>query len=101
MCQSKKQRLVWKRLFPAPPSLSMRYWERAVRVHCPKVCAACWRARRTSVPDARRCDMTITLACPKQGFFFFPGRGYTGELFIGDIGLPPELEQGLQTEMLT
>ena len=52
-------------------------------------------------PAAIRCDMTITLACPKQGFFFFPGRGYTGELYIGDIGLPPELEQRLQMEMLT
>src|SRR5579859_3624875 len=50
---------------------------------------------------AIRCDITITLACPKQGFFFFPGRGYIGELFIGDIGLPSELEQGLRTEMLT
>lgn len=47
------------------------------------------------------CDMTITLACPKQGSFFFPGRVYTGELYIGDIGLPPELEQHLRTEMLT
>ncbi len=52
-------------------------------------------------PGTIRCDMTITLACPKQGFFFFPGRGYTGELYTGDIGLPPELEQGLRTEMLT
>ncbi len=52
-------------------------------------------------PGTIRCDMTITLACPKQGFFFFPGRGYIGELSIGDIGLPPELEQSLQTEMLT
>src|SRR5712692_9144434 len=46
-------------------------------------------------------DMTITLACPKQGFFFFPGREYLGELFVGDIGLPPEMERHLQTEMLT
>jgi len=46
-------------------------------------------------------DLTITLACPKQGFFFFPGRAYIGELFVGDIGLPPEMEQHLQTEMLT
>lgn len=52
-------------------------------------------------PGAIHSDMTITLACPKQGFFFFPGRGYTGELYVGDIGLPPELEQGLRTEMLT
>ena len=52
-------------------------------------------------PGTIHCDMTITLANPKQGFFFFPGRAYTGELYVGDIGFPPELEQGLQTEMLT
>jgi ADP-dependent NAD(P)H-hydrate dehydratase / NAD(P)H-hydrate epimerase len=46
-------------------------------------------------------DLTITLACPKQGFFFFPARSYIGELYTGDIGLPPVLEQELQTEMLT
>ena len=33
-------------------------------------------------------DMTITLAYPKLGFFFFPGREYIGELYVGDIGLP-------------
>ena len=52
-------------------------------------------------PGTIHCDMTITLACPKQGFFFFPGRAYTGDLHVGDIGLPPELEQGLPAEMLT
>jgi hydroxyethylthiazole kinase-like uncharacterized protein yjeF len=46
-------------------------------------------------------DVTITLACPKQGFFFFPGREYLGELYVGSIGLPPELERNLKTEMLT
>lgn len=46
-------------------------------------------------------DLTITLACPKQGFFFFPARNYLGKLLVGSIGLPPELENGLQTEMLT
>jgi hydroxyethylthiazole kinase-like uncharacterized protein yjeF len=45
-------------------------------------------------------DTTITLACPKQGFFFFPGRGYIGDLYIGDIGLPSALEENLTTEML-
>lgn len=45
-------------------------------------------------------DMTITLAYPKQGFFFFPGREYVGELYIGDIGLPPEMGHSLQMEML-
>ena len=52
-------------------------------------------------PGTIPADITITLACPKQGFFFFPGRAYIGELFVGDIGLPPEMEQHLQTEMLT
>ncbi len=52
-------------------------------------------------PGTIRADMTVTLACPKQGFFFFPGRDYIGELYVGDIGLPPELESHLQTEMLT
>ncbi len=46
-------------------------------------------------------DMTITMACPKQGFFFFPGRGYIGELHVADIGLPLEMTHGLSTEMLT
>ncbi|HJT57035.1 MAG TPA: NAD(P)H-hydrate dehydratase, partial [Ktedonobacteraceae bacterium] len=52
-------------------------------------------------PGTIRADMTITLACPKQGFFFFPGRDYLGELYVGDIGLPVEMERHLRTEMLT
>src|SRR5437764_10924470 len=44
-------------------------------------------------PGTIRSDITITLACPKQGFFFFPGRDYLGELYVGDIGLPAEMEQ--------
>lgn len=52
-------------------------------------------------PGTIPADITITLAFPKQGFFFFPGRGYIGELYVGDIGLPPEMEQGIRTEMLT
>lgn len=52
-------------------------------------------------PGAIPADLTITLAYPKQGFFFFPGRGYMGELYVGDIGLPAGMELHLQTEMLT
>jgi hydroxyethylthiazole kinase-like uncharacterized protein yjeF len=52
-------------------------------------------------PGTIPADITITLACPKQGFFFFPGRDYMGKLFVGDIGLPPEMERDLKTEMLT
>ena len=52
-------------------------------------------------PGTIPADMTITLACPKLGFFFFPGRDYIGDLHIGDIGFPAKLEQHLQTEMIT
>ncbi|MBX5456884.1 MAG: NAD(P)H-hydrate dehydratase [Thermogemmatispora sp.] len=51
-------------------------------------------------PGSIRADLTITLACPKQGFFFFPARAYLGELFVGSIGLPEELERDLKDEML-
>lgn len=51
-------------------------------------------------PGTIPADVTITLACPKQGFFFFPGRDYLGQLYIGSIGLPPELEHALNTEVL-
>lgn len=52
-------------------------------------------------PATLHADITITFACPKQGFFFFPGRDYIGKLYVGDIGLLPEMEQHLPTEMLT
>ena len=52
-------------------------------------------------PGTIPADVTITLACPKQGFFFFPGREYIGELHVGSIGFPPDLERHLKTEMLT
>jgi NAD(P)H-hydrate epimerase len=52
-------------------------------------------------PGSIHADITITLACPKQGFFFFPGREYVNDLYIGDIGLPAELESKIQTEMLS
>jgi len=45
-------------------------------------------------------DLTITLAFPKQGFFFFPGRSYIGHLLVGDIGLPSELTNHLINDML-
>lgn len=52
-------------------------------------------------PGTIHADSTITLAFPKQGFFFFPGRDYIGELYVAGIGLPDEMEQHLTTEMLT
>src|SRR6266699_1091302 len=52
-------------------------------------------------PGTIPADMTITLACPKLGFFFFPGREYLGEMYVADIGLPAELLRHPRTEMLT
>ncbi|HTI13197.1 MAG TPA: NAD(P)H-hydrate dehydratase [Dictyobacter sp.] len=52
-------------------------------------------------PGTIEVDTTITLACPKQGFFFFPARDYMGDLRVGEIGLPPELEEHLHTEIIT
>jgi NAD(P)H-hydrate epimerase len=52
-------------------------------------------------PGTIRADTTITLANPKQGFFFFPGRGYLGQLYVGSIGLPDGMTGHLKTEMLT
>ncbi len=52
-------------------------------------------------PGTLHTDITITFAAPKIGFFFFPGRGYIGDLYIGDIGLPPEMGSNIRTEMLT
>src|SRR5258708_35997317 len=48
-------------------------------------------------PGSIPADLTITLAYPKLGFFFFPGRSYVGELHVGDIGLPSAFENHPQT----
>jgi ADP-dependent NAD(P)H-hydrate dehydratase / NAD(P)H-hydrate epimerase len=52
-------------------------------------------------PGTMHADITITFAAPKQGFFFFPGRDYLGELYIAAIGLPAEMGSDIRTEMLT
>lgn len=36
-----------------------------------------------------RADRTATMALPKRGFFFSPGREQVGELTVVDIGVPP------------
>ena len=40
-------------------------------------------------PGTIRCDMTITLACPKQGFFFFPGAVIRASCSPAISGCPP------------
>ena len=38
-----------------------------------------------------RATATLTLALPKTGLRTDPGRGHAGELYLADIGVPPEL----------
>ena len=47
---------------------------------------------------AIRADLTVTLAFPKVGLFLFPGADYMGNLEVGGIGLPSEMqvESGLE-----
>ncbi len=46
-------------------------------------------------------DLTITLANPKLGLFFFPGAALVGDLLVGDIGLPSGMDASVSLEMLT
>ncbi|HEY7127477.1 MAG TPA: NAD(P)H-hydrate dehydratase [Ktedonobacterales bacterium] len=46
-------------------------------------------------------DLTITLANPKLGLFFFPGAGLVGDLQVAGIGLPPGMDDQIQREMIT
>ncbi|HEY7347094.1 MAG TPA: NAD(P)H-hydrate dehydratase [Ktedonobacterales bacterium] len=46
-------------------------------------------------------DVTITLANPKLGLFFFPGAALVGELLVGSIGLPADMDETIRLEMLT
>ena len=37
-----------------------------------------------------RADLTVTMAFPKYGHLYYPGREYTGELVVADIGVTKE-----------
>ena len=43
--------------------------------------------------EAVNSDATITMAYPKTGFFFYPGREYVGDLKIVNIGIPSDVLQ--------
>jgi NAD(P)H-hydrate epimerase len=45
-------------------------------------------------------DLTVTLAFPKLGLFFFPGANYIGDLKIGGIGLPDDMPITAGLELL-
>lgn len=39
---------------------------------------------------AIKADLTVTFGCRKRGMVFFPGREYSKEVIVADIGFPPE-----------
>lgn len=51
-------------------------------------------------PGTLDADLTVTLAYPKVGLFLFPGSSYVGQLEVGSIGLPPEMEVSAGMELL-
>lgn len=46
-------------------------------------------------------DYTVTLAFPKLGLFRFPGAERVGKLSTADIGIPAELAEDINLELLT
>ncbi len=46
-------------------------------------------------------DLTITLACPKIGLFFYPAMDFVGDLRVGSIGLNPAQDLGGLAEWMT
>ena len=53
--------------------------------------------------EAIKADYTVTFGLPKRGHFLYPGAGYTGKLFIEDIGFPFRLlnSDQLKVELTT
>jgi hydroxyethylthiazole kinase-like uncharacterized protein yjeF len=52
-------------------------------------------------PACPAADLTVTLALPKAGLYKFPGAERTGRVIIGDIGIPEELADKINLELLT
>ena len=52
-------------------------------------------------PVCLSADMTVTLGYPKIGLFRFPGAAYVGQLEIAGIGIPSDLAEGINTELIT
>lgn len=49
-----------------------------------------------------KADVTVTLGLPKVGLLFYPGKSVTGDVTVGDIGIPEEVieEQKLTLHLL-
>jgi NAD(P)H-hydrate epimerase len=52
-------------------------------------------------PATLPADSTVTFAFPKRGQFLFPAAAYLGELWVADIGIPPELASEIPIEVST
>jgi NAD(P)H-hydrate epimerase len=46
-------------------------------------------------------DYTITLGFPKVGLYNLPAAEKAGKIIITDIGIPPQLAEGVETELMT
>ena len=52
-------------------------------------------------PLTPRPDVTLALGYPKLGMFALPGAASVGELDVLDIGIPPDLDDDVQVELMT
>ena len=52
-------------------------------------------------PACPYADLTVTLAFPKMGLYKFPGAARAGKIKIVDIGIPEELADDIDHELLT
>ena len=46
-----------------------------------------------------RADLTVTMALPKLGLLFYPGRDFVGELAVGEVGYPRKLLDSYQSKL--
>ncbi len=52
-------------------------------------------------PSCPSADITVTFGYPKIGLFSFPGAEKVGKLVIADIGIPQDLAQDIDVELIT
>jgi len=52
-------------------------------------------------PSCPYADITVTFGFPKVGLFNFPGAEKVGKLIIADIGIPQDLAQDINVELIT
>ncbi|MGB9607166.1 MAG: NAD(P)H-hydrate epimerase, partial [bacterium] len=50
---------------------------------------------------AVKADRTVTFALPKRGLILYPGAYYAGEVYVADIGIPPQLLSSPSLTLIT